>query len=51
MKHLNKINDKKHKSKDHDAICNRFQILGKVFVIHEGQDDLGTGGDEGSEVR
>ena len=43
-------NDKKHKSNDHYAIRNRFQILGKVLVIHEGQDDLGTGGDEGSEV-
>ena len=44
-------NDKKRKSKGHNAIRNRFLILGKVFVIHEGQDDLGTGGDEGSEVR
>jgi len=28
----------------------KYNILGKVFVIHEGQDDLGTGGDEGSET-
>ena len=27
-----------------------FKIIGKTFILHELRDDLGTGGDEGSEV-
>ena len=33
-----------------DSFLFTCQILGKVFIIHEDQDDLGSGGDEGSEV-